>query len=134
MPLILRFRLLLWEWSFPKMSDSVFVWALAIVISSATLLLAPEYFQLTLITRVFHQILCHPIPYWSIIFLSFIGTFTSIYFGDEMIDVITHNKRVKLHKHGMKYKAMMLVGITFLVIVIYYQLISDLGIKTETIF
>ena len=40
----------------------IFVWVLAITISVASLLLAPEYFESTLITRVFHQILCHPYP------------------------------------------------------------------------
>ena len=112
----------------------IFVWMLAIAISSATLLFAPEHFETTLITRVFHQVLCHPIPYWSIIFLSFMGTFTSIYFGDEMMDVITHNKRVKQHKHGIKHKALVLISITILVITIYYQLIDELGLKSENIF
>jgi len=112
----------------------IFVWVVAIVISSATLVFAPEYFQTTLITRVFYQVLCHPIPYWSIIFLSFTGTFASIYFGDEMMDVITHNQRIKHHKHSVKFKAIALVGITFLVITIYYQLVGELGIEIKNLF
>lgn len=114
----------------------IFVWVLAITISTASLFLAPEYFKSTLITRVFHQILCNPIPYWSIICLAFIGTFASIYFGDEMIDVITHNKRVKHHKHGFKYRTLILISVPILVITIYYQLITELGISStiETIF
>jgi len=117
-------------------TQEMFVWVLAITISSTSLFLAPQYFESTLITRVFHQILCHPIPYWSIIFLSFIGTFASIYFGDEMIDVITHNKRLEHHKHGFKYKTIVLISVPILVITVYYQLMRDLGLSSaiETIF
>lgn len=114
----------------------IFVWILAITIASLSLLIAPHYFESTLITRVFHQILCHPIPYWSIIGLSFLGTFASIYFGDEMIDVLMHSKRVKHHKHGFKYKTLVLISVPILVIAIYYQLMRDLGLSAaiETIF
>lgn len=114
----------------------IFVWGLAITIATFGILIVPHYFDATLITRVFHQILTHPIPYWSVIFLSCIGTFASIYFGDEMLDVITHDKRTEHHKHGFKYKAIVLISVTILVITIYYQLLRDLHIplSAETIF
>ena len=82
----------------------VFVWILAISITASTLYFAPQNFETTLITRVFYKILCHPYPYWAIIFLCCIGTFASIYFGDEMIDVIGHHERVEHHKYSFKYK------------------------------
>ncbi len=106
----------------------IFVWILAIGITVVTLLISPHHFEMTLITRVFYKILCNPYPYWSIIILCCIGTFSSIYFGDEMIDVIGHHERIKHHKHGFKYKAIALLGLTLLVVSIYYQIISDLGI------
>ncbi len=109
----------------------IYVWILAIGITIVTWFIAPGYFDMTLITRVFHKIICHPYPYWSIIFLCFIGTFASIYFGDEMMDVMGHHERVQHHKHGFKYKAVALVCITILVVSIYYQLIDDLGIQIQ---
>lgn len=109
----------------------VFVWALAIVIVTSTLFFAPEHFTTTLITRVLYKILTNPVPYWSIIFLSFIGTFASIFFGDEMLDVLSHDKRVHHHKHGFKYRAIVLISITILVVAVYYQLAKDLNVPVS---
>ena len=107
----------------------MFVWVLALSIIFTILLFAPYYFETTLITRVLYKIVCNPNPYWLIIALSCVGTFTSIYFGDEMMDVVGHHERVQHHKYGFKYKAVVLIGITLLVMSIYYQLISELGIQ-----
>lgn len=107
----------------------VYVWLLAITIVALTLFFSPTHFETTLLTRLFYKIITHPYPYWIIIVLCCVGTFASIYFGDEMIDVIGHHERVKHHKHGFKYKGLVLITITLLVIVIYYQLIKELGIN-----
>ena len=69
------------------------VWALAIVLNLATLMLAPEYYQTTFLTRIFGEILLTPWPYWGVILLSGIGTFLSVRFGDELMDVMHHRER-----------------------------------------
>lgn len=106
-----------------------FVWILATTIVGLTLYFAPTHFETTLLTRLFHKIITHPYPYWILIVLCFIGTFASIYFGDEMMDVLGHHERVKHHKHSFKYKGLVLVTITFLVITVYYQLVKEFGIQ-----
>ena len=116
-------------YGFRMFTVEIFVWTLALCISAIVLMFAPAHFQTTFITRVFYQILSHPIPYWLIIFLCCIGTFTSIYFGDEMIDVIGHHQRSKYHKHGFKYKVIVMLTITSITVIAYYLLIQQLGIS-----
>lgn len=106
----------------------IFVWTLALVIVIGTYLLAPDYYTTTLITRVLFKVITNPVPYWSIIILSFIGTFSSIFFGDEMLDVVTHDKRVHHHKHGFKYRSFVLLAVTILVVTVYYQLARELNV------
>lgn len=109
----------------------VFVWILAISITILTALSSPSHFETTIVTRLFYKIICHPYPYWSIIALCFIGTFSSIYFGDEMIDVIGHHERIQHHKHGFKHRVVALLAVTLLVVFVYYQLLNDLGVQIE---
>jgi hypothetical protein len=71
-----------------------------------------------------------PFPYWVIIFLSGIGTFLSIRFGDELMDVLHHKDRSFFHSHQFKYEIVLFVF--FLVVIFaYYELISTLGITLE---
>lgn len=107
----------------------VFVWALAIFISVITMVFSPSSFDTTLLTRVFYQIISTPYPYWMVIALCCVGTFASIYFGDEMLDVLGHHQRVKHHKHSFKYKAIVLISITCIVTVFYYYLVKELGVS-----
>lgn len=106
----------------------IFVWILALTIVITTIIVAPEYFSATMPTRVLYQILTNPIPYWLIILLSFIGTFASIFFGDEMIDVLTHDKRIQHHKHSFKHRAIVLITTTCLIVTAYYILVKDLNV------
>ncbi len=106
----------------------IFVWAIAFSIITVILVFTPKHFQTTLITRLLYQILSHPYPYWVIIFLSFIGTFASIYFGDEMIDVIAHKHREKHHKHGFRYRVIAMISVIILTVTVYHQLMLDFGL------
>lgn len=116
-------------YGFRMFSVEVFVWILAVFISFISFVFTPEHFQTTVITKVFYQILCNPFPYWIIIFLCCIGTFTSIYFGDEMIDVIGHHERLKHHTHGFKYKVIVLLTVASMSVLAYYKLITQLVIS-----
>jgi len=106
------------------------VWALAITVNIVSLIYFGEYYETTAVTRLLYAILTMPYPYWSVILLSGVGTFLSIRFADELMDVMHHSERKFLHRHGYKHE--MLVIIFFIAVFIgYYQLITSLGIDTN---
>lgn len=107
--------------------SEIAVWVIAISINIVALLYFAEYYQTTKITILIHAILTNPFPYWSVILLSGLGTFLSIRFGDELMDVISHKDRDFFHRHAFKHEAIMLIF--FISIFIgYYKLIKMLGI------
>jgi hypothetical protein len=103
------------------------VWALAGAINIATLLLAPGYYDTTLLTRLFGQILTQPWPYWAVIVLSGAGTFLSVKFGDELMDVLHHRDRDFFHSHQFKHELIM-IAFFALIVFAYYELIASLGL------
>ena len=109
--------------------SEVAVWGIAISISMMGLLFARDAFQKTLITSLFEKILVTPYPYWGIIILSGIGTFLSIRFGDELMDVMQHRDRAFHHKHGFTHTVIVYGGILLLIVVGYHHLLESLGIK-----
>ncbi|WP_425072089.1 hypothetical protein [Sagittula sp. S175] len=105
------------------------VWALAFAITGSTYALAPHYFDTTVLTRLFHQILSTPWPYWGITVLSAAGTFLSVRIGDELMDVLHHRDRTFFHSHAFKRELLMIAS--FVVIAVaYYRLIAALGLET----
>ena len=111
----------------------IIIWFVAIGINVGFILSKPEVYQLSVITQVLHQILTQPYPFWSIIIISAMGTFLSIYFGDEMMDVTTHKERSKHHKHGMKYRLILVVGLGTLTLISYYFLLNQLHIQLPAV-
>ena len=107
----------------------ILVWAIAIVLNLYTYFNHPELYEKVAILKIFHRILSQPDPYWVIIGLSAIGTFLSVYFGDELVDKIYHHERRKYHRHKNLYKIIFMGGIILLTIVVYYELINSLGIR-----
>ena len=109
--------------------SEIAVWGIAITVNVITLLFFAEYYETTKLTMLLHAILISPYPYWGVILLSGIGTFLSIRFGDELMDVLHHKDRTYFHKHHLKHK---IVIVIFFVAVImgYYELIASLGIDT----
>jgi hypothetical protein len=107
--------------------SEMIVWGLAITINVPTLLFVPHYYQTTLITRIFYKILTTPYPYWAVVVLSCIGTFLSIRFGDEIMDIVHTRDRGFFHAHHLKYE---IILVLFFLIVIggYYELIASLNI------
>lgn len=106
----------------------IFVWVFAVVLNLTVLHFAPETYRQTLLTSLFHKILITPWHYWSIIFLCAMGTFLSIRFGDEMMDVMMHKDRAYHHRHNFKYKIIAMVSFILLVVWAYYHLIETLGV------
>ncbi len=106
----------------------IVVWFVAVGINVAGVLLVPEGYQDTALTRLLYSILTTPWPNWSILVISLAGTLLSIWFGDEMIDVADHSMRKKHHRHGFTHKMVMIVGFGILTVMAYYQILSNLGI------
>ncbi len=78
---------------------------------------------------LFKNIIMEPFPYGIIILLSCIGTFLSLYFGDELYEVISHSKRKKYAKHKNKFKLIMIFSIVIFIVIVYDLLLKHLGIK-----
>lgn len=110
------------------MYSEICVWIIAILINLFSLIFFFEYYSTTPLLKVFYAILLTPYPYWGIILLSALGTFLSIRFGDEMMDVLSHEKRKFFHKHCCKHEIIVAVVVFTLIFVGYYELISSLGI------
>ncbi|TNE33379.1 MAG: hypothetical protein EP348_13035 [Alphaproteobacteria bacterium] len=104
------------------------VWAIAISLNLYTYFKAPHYYETTLLTKVFHRILSEPYPYWGVILLSMVGTFLSIRFGDELMDVLHHRDRNFFHSHHFKQE-LVLVGFFLIAIFAYYELIRSLHLE-----
>ena len=112
-----------------KMSiTQVALWFLALFINIFMLISESDTYDLTFLTRLLKHILTAPYPYWSILILSAAGTLLSIYFGDEMMDVTSHKNRAIHHRHGLKYRAVLVAGLAILTVVSYYFLLSSLNI------
>ena len=111
--------------------SELIVWSIAISVNVFTLLFASDYYQTTIITKLLYQIITNPFPYWAITILSALGTFLSIRFGDELLDVIHHHERDFFHSNHIKYE-MILFLFFVIVIFVYYELMSSLGISIPT--
>ncbi len=107
--------------------SEIAVWGIAILLNAVVFFYHSDYYQTTLITKLMYQILAEPYPYWVVIILSGTGTFLSIRFGDEIMDVIHHHERDFFHSHQFKHE---LVMVAFFIMVFfgYYKLIASLGI------
>jgi len=102
---------------------------LALFFTLGAIIYNPMIFQNTLILKLYHQILYNPYPNWIIIVLSLFGTFFSIYFGDELMDVSAHKERSLYHQHKSKHKIIISLSIFVLTIIVYNFLLHQIGIE-----
>ena len=107
----------------------IVIWFVAIGINLVMLWKFRDTYDLTFLTSLLEKILTVPYPYWGILLISLVGTLLSIYFGDEMMDVTTHEARKKHHAHGMKLRIIVTAGLCALVVFAYYHLLSGLNIE-----
>ncbi|MBI1273572.1 MAG: hypothetical protein GC131_05770 [Alphaproteobacteria bacterium] len=107
--------------------SEIAVWVIAVLINTAALLWFSRYYDTTVLTRLLHKILVTPYPYWAVILLSCLGTFLSIRFGDELMDVIHHRDRDFFHSHQFKH-GLIVAAFFILVFFGYYGLIRSVGI------
>jgi len=106
-----------------------FVWIVAIGLNIYALNFHPEVYEKTQLLSLFHTILTHPYPYWGIIILSFIGTFLSIRFGDELIDVIKHRDRHFFHRHKYNHQLILIAFAFVATFALYTYFITELGLQ-----
>lgn len=111
----------------------IIVWFLALLINIVCLNVSPESFETTFLTSLLHQILTTPWPYWGVIFLCCIGSFMSIRFGDEMMDVFSHREREIYHAHGFKHRLVAIGALIVLILIAYYYLINSLDIEISEV-
>ena len=112
-----------------KMSHTqVVLWFVAIGINVYFLAASPATYEFSFLTQLLKHILSEPYPYWSILIISAFGTFLSIFFGDEMMDVASHPERAANHLHGAKYRMLVVLGLGILTVVAYYYLLYGLNV------
>jgi hypothetical protein len=104
------------------------IWFIAVGLNIFYMSISPSSYDLTFITKLLKHILSEPYPYWSILIISALGTFLSIFFGDEMMDIASHKEREKSHRHGTKYRSLIVLGLGILTVVAYYYLLSSLNV------
>jgi hypothetical protein len=107
--------------------SEIAVWGIAILINIIALLYFNEYYNTTLLTKLMYAIITTPYPYWAVILLSGTGTFLSIRFGDELMDVMSHRDRDFFHKHNFKHEIILLLFF-ILVIIGYYEITTTLNL------
>ena len=107
----------------------IFVWVFAFLLNLTMLLTNPSIYSSTTLLKAFHYIITHPIPYWLLIVLSAIGTFLSIHFADELMDVATHKERKSFFKHKNKYTIVLGLFIIIGIILLYSNLVNELGLN-----
>jgi len=105
------------------------VWAVAIIVNICYLIFNPNIYNYSLFLSLFKHILLQPIPYWIVIVLSAVGTFLSITFFDELLDIKEHKERKLFHKHSLKYELIVLIFIIIIIIILYFYLIKTLNLN-----
>lgn len=113
---------------FRMLYSEILVWCIAAAINIYALSFNSEAYDKTILTALFKKILITPYPYWSIILISGVGTFLSIYFGDEMLDVLKHRDRLKYHQHAFKLKIIGIFGLFAIIFAAYYFILESLEI------
>jgi len=110
------------------------VWIIALSINIYAFAFNQVIYQKNTILQIFKQIITTPWPYGIIILLSAAGTFFSVYFGDEILDVVNKTTVRKKHaKHHLKHEIIVFTFIIVAIIILYYVLIQHLGISIELI-
>jgi len=108
--------------------SEIAVWVIAIAINVFSLMYLREFYGTTIVTQTMEVILTTPIPYGAVILLSGIGTFLSIRFGDELMDVLHHKDRHFYLSNHFKHELILFVFF-LLVIFGYYELMLTLDIE-----
>ena len=121
LPLLFNIRMLVSE---------IVVWTIAIIVNIVSILYFAEYYETTRLTALQQVTLSLPYPYWNVILLSAAGSFLSIRFADEMMDVIHHLDREFFHSKRFIHETIIIMFFV-LIFIGYYEIIALLGIDLE---
>ncbi len=105
--------------------SEILVWAIAIAINLYALNFQSKIYDKEFLTTLLKHTLLTPYPFWGIIMLSALGSFLSIYFGDEIFDAF---KNHTLAKHRPKIKTIGLILLAIMIFIAYYFFLESLGI------
>ena len=97
----------------------IIVWIVAIGLNLFCFFLYPEVYTKTKLLTLFYHILEQPFPFWGIIVICGIGTFLSIYFADEILDVVSYKEKKIYFTHLKKYKILVMTAIIIICIIFY---------------
>ena len=109
--------------------SEMLVWIIAISLNLYAFFSHPEYYEKTTLLQLFKHILEEPVPFWAIIFISAIGTFMSVLFGDELFDVAKHSERKFHAKHKHNHNFIVMIFTIGISIILYYFLLKKLGVN-----
>ena len=101
----------------------------ATILNIYTFFIIPQTYDKTFLLKMFKNILAQPIPFWSIILLSFIGTILSIRFGDELMDKAQHHQRHLYHKHKNNYRIILIIFLFLITFIMYVSLLKELNLN-----
>lgn len=108
--------------------SELIVWGLALTIVAFNLLLNVEVFQKMEILEVFYTIIKTPWPLWSIVIVSAIGTFLSIYIGDQIYSMVQQHNHHKHIKRLQLQRLYLELGMFSVILVLYFALLNLTGI------
>ncbi len=111
--------------------SEIMVWIIALLINIYARTFEPAIYKKTIILEMFNYILNHPWPYGIIIVLSCIGTFLSVYFGDEILDILTtrKQKRKEYNQHILKHRIIIFLFLIAFVLMFYFFLLQNLKVN-----
>lgn len=111
--------------------SEMMVWTAAISINAATLNFAPDYYQNSVLTQLLHRIITTPWPYWGVVLLCALGTYISVWLGDDVMDHSKHKDGAGKKKTYLKWSLIaLLFGAIF---VAYYFVLKSLDIDIEQV-
>ncbi len=94
------------------------VWLAALAMNAVALIVSPAMYDKTSLLRLFYDILTTPWPLWTILVLSTVGTYVSIRFEDDAMDIVSSkHKKALLAKR--KQKTLLNLGTLALTAVLY---------------
>ncbi len=120
-PIRLLFKIRMWV-------TELIVWGVAIGVNIYALSVSPEVYEKSMVGHIFYGILTQPYPYWIIILLSFLGTFLSVHFADELMDYINHHEVNRTVKHRLIFEGVVMLSIFALILGVYNILLEKLGL------
>lgn len=115
--------------------SEIIVWTIAISSNLIMHFTNPTIYERTGMLSLFQHILAHPWPFWIIIILSAGGTFLSLVFGDELMDISYEHKKEREHhkKHKHKYRMILIATLFIIILAIYDFLLRTLGVHIPLI-